>query len=330
MPPKQPSAGSAAAAAAIKDRMRLNVQQVREQQQLNRERRAQDEAEAQRSSQRVARSKAAYAHVQPRVVGAGGGGGGAAEAEAIAEQQAAQRGGGAVDDDVEITVFVRECEPDGGVQRAMESDLLRAIAREAPLASTSLNTPTLPPIRGSSRGAAAAAAGAGAGGARAPSVGPKQQQQQPQRTPMRNVGINGDGAPSQAQAAAVAAGASGAALRKPEAPAGKTLGAVPDYLRQRKAELQAEKDAAARAIEEERERSRHPAGHRLVSEDERVVVLGRLDARKAELERDLARLPMRFDTIAVQRRRAEIEKEMGEVEEAHRRFSVRKQLYVPI
>jgi hypothetical protein len=39
---------------------------------------------------------------------------------------------------------------------------------------------------------------------------------------------------------------------------------------------------------------------------------------------------MRFDTLAVQKRRGEIEKEMGEVEEAQRRFSVKKTLYVPI
>ncbi len=118
---------------------------------------------------------------------------------------------------------------------------------------------------------------------------------------------------------------------KPAAPEGHgKLGNVPDYIRQRKAELQAEKDAAIAVIEEEKEKMKHPPGHRPVSEEERIGVLARLDARKTELERDLARLPMRFDTIAIKNRKAEIEKEMSEIEEAHRRFSVKKQLYVPI
>lgn len=293
MPPKQQQQQQQPSA----DRMRMNVQQVREQQQINRDRKAQDELEAQKQQQREARAKAQFSHVQSRVAAAAAGGASSSQNPGMtmmaqAEQQYHHSGISNAHDDVEITVFVRECEPDGGVQRMMESEILRENARQ------NGNAPALPSLPQH----------------RAASMPRQQQLQPPSSSSQRRV-------PLQTQQDNA---------HKPGAPDGSKLGSVPSYIRQRKAELQAEKDAAARAIEEEKERSRHPAGHRPVEEPERLAVLEKLTARKLELERDLARLPMRFDTLAVQRRRGEIEKEMGEVEEAHRRFSVKKQLYVPM
>lgn len=291
MPPKQHQIVSAPAAPLSNntDRLRLNVQQVREQQQINRERKAIDELEAQKAQARIAKSKAQYSHVAPRV-----GPGAAVGATSSAAEYDGDNNYQAPHDDVEITVFVRECEPDGGVQRMMESEILRQNARS--------------------------------NGNQQPASIPRniaQQQQQPsQRAAVAVPQPTYQRVPLQTQQDNA---------HKPGAPDGHgKLGSVPSYLLQRKAELQAEKDAAAKAIEDEREKSRHPPGHRPVSEEERVAVLAKLDARKLELERDLARLPMRFDTIAVKNRRSEIEREMAEVEEAHRRFSVKKTLYVPL
>jgi hypothetical protein len=292
---------------AIQERLRLNAQQVKEQEQINRERKMQDEMEASKNANRMAKSKAQYSHVQSKVAPFTG------ASQNFYEQQQGNNNNelpsySQQEDDVEITVYVRETEPDGGVQRMMESQLLRMNGEQQ---------------RQYDQNAFAGAGRVGAAG-RNNSM-PSQQRStsqnakllQQQRVPLQ-----------QQQQPSVAAIINN---NKPSAPAGHgKLGNVPDYLLQRKAQLQAEKDAAARAIEEEREKAKNPPGHRAVSEEERQAVLARLEARKLELERDLAKLPMRFDTIAVRNRRTEIEKEMSEVEEAHRRFSVRKQLFVPI
>jgi len=107
-------------------------------------------------------------------------------------------------------------------------------------------------------------------------------------------------------------------------------GQVPDYLLQRKAELQAEKDEARRIADIRAEQSKYPPGHRPVSEEERGEILAKLESRKKELEGEIGRLPMRFDTQAIRQRRGQIEAELLEVEAAQRKFSVKKQLYVPI
>lgn len=289
---------------AIQDRLRLNAMQVKEQEQINRERKAQDEAEAARAASRVAKSKAQFSHVSSKVVIPG-----VNVANMNGELPSSSHTYQAPEDDVEITVFVRETERDGGVQKMMESDLLRLNERDYNSGFSSN--------------------GSGAAAVKKNTFGLPQQQQQQTREPLRLNNANNSQPRSLQQQQQQQPRSSSSTHHKPSAPDGNKLGSVPDYLRQRKAELQAEKDAAARAIIEEQERNKHPVGHRPVSEDERQAVLAKLDARKLELERDLARLPMRFDTLAVKNRRTEIEKEMSEVEEAHRRFSVKKQLYVP-
>lgn len=326
------------------NRLHLNRQQVIEQQELNAQRRVEDEAQSLKTAQRIARAKAPYVHVQSR----------------LGSTQPQQQNNGYNNnqedmnmnnndfhnhnqnhqlpnsaDDVEISVFVRETEQDGGVFRHMESELVRQNAVEnGTAAPSSGKLPQQQQIqkRGNNNNnnniAAMMAAGGGGGGG---GGGAQQQQQQHVYQPSSvQRGGSSTGSHNSGRTP-LSSQRDNSNTHHPEPPSGHgNLGNVPTYLRQRKAELQAEKDSMARALEEERERSRHPPGHRPVSEDERLAVLDKLAARKVELERDLQKLPMRFDTIAVQRRRADIEKEMTEVDEAHRRFSVKKQLYVPI
>ena len=114
------------------------------------------------------------------------------------------------------------------------------------------------------------------------------------------------------------------------APRPSGVGIVPDYILKRKQELRAEQDAVRNEVERRQEASKYPPGHRPVSEEERQDILVRLADRKRDLELELGRLPIRFDTQAIKTRRGQIEGELAEVEAAERKFSVKKQLFVPI
>ncbi len=94
--------------------------------------------------------------------------------------------------------------------------------------------------------------------------------------------------------------------------------------------MEAERAEACRLAGLQAEQAKYPPGHRPVSEEERAAILSKLAVRRRELEADLGRLPMRFDTQAVRLRQKQIEGELQEVEEAERKFSVKKQLFVPI
>lgn len=202
------------------------------------------------------------------MIGAGGGGGGGYEAP---------------QDDVEIQVFVRECETDGHSFMVRESALANIGARG------------------------------------------QQQQQQHQPAYQQQAPPRGGGATSASRPLAPSA------ANQPSAtPSATKKGEVPMYLRQRKAEMEAEKEEAVRIAEIQREQSKYPPGHRPVTEEERMATLTSLAERKKQLEGDLGRLPMRFDTQAVRNRQKQIEQELAEVEEATKKFSAKKQLFVPI
>ena len=215
--------------------------QLKEQQQINRERRMLDEGDRQRKEAQAAQQKARFDHVKSHGYG--------------------QAKSGDVDD-VEIKVFVNECDDNRRVFSIMESSVT---------------------------------------------------QQQPQSQPTRPQ----------------------AAIPKPKSstpslPPVSSRGVVPDYLLKRKAEMQAEKEAIQRELELKQELSRYPPGHRPVTEEERLDILEKLSDRKKELQADLHRLPVRFDTQAVRQKRLQIENEMAETEAAERKFSSKKQLFVPI
>ncbi|EPY23010.1 hypothetical protein STCU_07948 [Strigomonas culicis] len=92
------------------------------------------------------------------------------------------------------------------------------------------------------------------------------------------------------------------------------------------AEKEAVRDAAARKEEE----ARIPPGHRLVSEEEKAATLVRLEERKKELETELGKIPIRFDTVSIQNKRKAIETELQQIEAAKLKHQTKKPLYLPL
>jgi hypothetical protein len=230
---------------AVNTYARQNYQQIKEQEAINQERERQQHFEQEKHRNLVARQKQSYDHVASNGYGT----------------KAVQPKG----DDVEIKVFVRECDPDARMFRMMESDV------------------ALPP----------------------------------QEVDTRPI-FFGRRASAQAHGDPASAQSKGA------------RGEVPKYLQKRKAEMEAEKVAVREEVERQKELSQYPPGHRPVTDEERAAILDKLSVRKKELEAELGRLPMRFDTQAVKNKRAQIEGEMNEIDAAERKFSVKKQLFVPI
>ncbi len=226
---------------AVNTYARLNYQQIKEQEAINQERERQQQFEQEKHRNLVARQRQSYDHVASAGYGT----------KAVAPRS----------DDVEIKVFVRECDPDAKMFRMMESDVA-------------------PP---------------------------------PQEVDARPVlfGRRAHDTPSSAQSKAA-------------------RGEVPKYLQKRKAEMEAEKEAIRTEVERQKEISQYPPGHRPVTNEERAAILDKLSLRRKELEAELGKLPMRFDTQAIKQKRAQIEGEMNEIEAAERKFSVKKQLFVPI
>eukprot|EP01063_Lacrimia_lanifica_P034779 TRINITY_DN6516_c0_g2_i1.p1 TRINITY_DN6516_c0_g2~~TRINITY_DN6516_c0_g2_i1.p1 ORF type:complete len:292 (+),score=113.04 TRINITY_DN6516_c0_g2_i1:58-933(+) len=110
--------------------------------------------------------------------------------------------------------------------------------------------------------------------------------------------------------------------------AGHKTGKVPAYLTARKQQLQDEKDECARVIEEQKKRSKYPSGCVPLAEGEKTEILKGLEAKKNDLMLEINKLPMRFDTVAVRKRRVELEDQIREVETKITTFS-RKVVYVP-
>jgi hypothetical protein len=223
---------------------RLNHQQIKEQEAINQERERQLQFEKDKQRNLIARQRSSFEHVSSAGYGT----------KAVAPRS----------NDVEIKVFVRECDPDAKVFRMMESEVV-------------------PPP------------GSHETGGRPPVLFGRRATEAPNSAPSKTA-----------------------------------RGDVPKYLTKRKEEMAAEKEAMRAEVERQRETAQYPPGHRPVSEEERTAILDKLAARKKELENELGKLPMRFDTQAIKNKRAQIEGEMNEIEAAERKFSVKKQLFVPI
>lgn len=239
---------------------RLNYAQIKEQEQLNKQRLQNEEFKTDQKQALIQRQRAQYDHVTSNGYGVAG-----------SKQPQAQG-----TDDVEIRVFVRECDPDAQTFAFRESEVCTPLTK----------------------------------------------------------GPAADAAP-RGQPGAVRFGrrASAEDRRKPQEPTAErstARGEVPAYLLKRKNEMQSEKDAIQAEIARQQEVSQYPPGHRPVTEPERVAILEKLAQRKKELENEIGRLPMRFDTMAVKQKRQQLEAEMAEVESAQQKFSVKKQLFVPI
>lgn len=244
---------------------RLNRMQLREQQELNRQRALVEETDERRFVAARAQGKQQYQHVSSSGYGR--------------DHHPPSNGRRAsVGDDVQIHVFIRECDGDASQTFSYwENSAEELGGRSVPIQRAAVGTPQV-------------------GG------------------PLRGGGVAVPGAPS---------------------PAGSTLGTprrgkVPRYLQQRKAELQAEKDL----LEEERQRqvelAKIPSGQRLVSEDEKATTMARLEERQRELETQLGKIPIRFDTQSIKNRRRNIEQELAEIEETKLKYGTKKPLYVPL
>ncbi|KAG8344660.1 putative Calmodulin binding [Trypanosoma vivax] len=239
---------------------RLNYLQIKEQQQLNRERVREAALEEKRANDIVQRQKAQYSHVQSHGYG----------------KQESRSG------DVEVKVFIREC--DGEHARFysfMESEAMRGnVATEHKSESHPRNHDAQ----------------------RLPSVPIRQRKQIVAHAKSSNTAGSLDA----------------------------QRGIVPKYLLQRKAELAAEKEAIQREAQRQQELAMYPPGHRPLTEEERKETLAKLNARRRELEVELHKIPIRYDTCSIKERRAKIESELSEIEVAERKFSSTKQLFVPI
>ncbi|KYO36987.1 enkurin domain-containing protein 1 isoform B [Alligator mississippiensis] len=97
----------------------------------------------------------------------------------------------------------------------------------------------------------------------------------------------------------------------------KQKGHVPRYLLQRKDLWRRETEERLRNLPD----PDLPPGHTMMPESQRLETLGNLKQTQAQLTKDLVMLPVRADTLGVQRRRSELEKKLSQIEEALKIFS---------
>ncbi|AIN95127.1 hypothetical protein LPMP_010260 [Leishmania panamensis] len=283
----------------------LNRLQIREQEALNQQRRVQDEVVARREAEAVRRTQAQYNHVASHGYGRVGDHSGARVGNGGA---AASSGSRSTSADVQIRVYVRECD-----EEANQSFCYRESA------TASVTSSTAGPRSGASVSTSVASHGAGRGvcGVLPPISSPGRR-----------------GAPCTPGASAASSGGG----RTADMSAAGTLygvttpnrGRVPRYLQQRKAELAAEKEAFAAEAERQRQLSLIPAGQRRISEEEKAVTLRQLDERQQELEGQLGRIPIRFDTQSIQQRRRTIEEELRQIEVTRSKYNKKGALFVPL
>ncbi|PNH09884.1 hypothetical protein TSOC_003443 [Tetrabaena socialis] len=97
----------------------------------------------------------------------------------------------------------------------------------------------------------------------------------------------------------------------------KDYGQVPSYLLERKLQMAADVEAAARA----KEAALIPPGMRLLPEEERLETLEILKKNKDEIERAIQGLPLRTETLSAIRRKEELERRLREIEDAQKIFA---------
>ncbi|KAG5488246.1 hypothetical protein LSCM4_08323 [Leishmania orientalis] len=276
----------------------LNRMQIREQEALNRQRRIQDEAVMRREAEAVRRTQSHYNYVASHGYGRTGGGGAAASPSSSP----------GASDEVQIRVYVRECD---------EGDSRSFCYRETTTASATSNTTGLRPAASESTSSASYGAGRGAVGS-LPPISSSVRSKAPSAPRVSAASGGGGGS------ADISVGAASAVVVAP------SRARVPRYLQQRKAELAAEKEAVAAELERQRQLSLIPAGQRRVSEAEKVDTLRQLDERQQELEGQLGRIPIRFDTQSIQQRRRAIEDELRQIEATRHTYTRKGALFVPL
>eukprot|EP00472_Partenskyella_glossopodia_P007978 CAMPEP_0197525538 /NCGR_PEP_ID=MMETSP1318-20131121/12859_1 /TAXON_ID=552666 /ORGANISM="Partenskyella glossopodia, Strain RCC365" /LENGTH=262 /DNA_ID=CAMNT_0043079051 /DNA_START=59 /DNA_END=847 /DNA_ORIENTATION=- len=104
---------------------------------------------------------------------------------------------------------------------------------------------------------------------------------------------------------------------KQRATANKNFGKIPDYIIERKIELARKKEAERLAASE----NRVPPGMILLSEEQRLETLRKLQAGKEDVENELARFPLVVETISRKKAKKALENKMKEIEDAIKVFS---------
>ena len=102
-------------------------------------------------------------------------------------------------------------------------------------------------------------------------------------------------------------------------------GSVPKYLQNRQAAWKAEADR----IEREKPDPDCPSGHRKLSDGDRRETLGQMRERYKHLAGQFNMIPVRMDTMRVRQMKADMEKEMAELEERIRVYE-RPKVFVKI
>uniref|UniRef100_A0A669QR95 Enkurin domain containing 1 n=1 Tax=Phasianus colchicus TaxID=9054 RepID=A0A669QR95_PHACC len=97
----------------------------------------------------------------------------------------------------------------------------------------------------------------------------------------------------------------------------KQKGHVPQYLLERKEQWRRQMEEQLRS----RPDPDTPPGHTMMPEGQRLEMLSSLKQSQEQLIKDLVMLPMRADTLSVQKRRVELEKKLSQIEEALKIFS---------
>uniref|UniRef100_A0A8C0JFJ6 Enkurin domain containing 1 n=1 Tax=Chelonoidis abingdonii TaxID=106734 RepID=A0A8C0JFJ6_CHEAB len=97
----------------------------------------------------------------------------------------------------------------------------------------------------------------------------------------------------------------------------KQKGHVPQYLLERKDHWRREMEERQRNLPD----PDMPPGHTMMPESERLETLNNLQQSQEQLVKDLVMLPVRADTLSIQKRRVELEKKLSQIDEALKIFS---------
>ncbi|NXG54661.1 ENKD1 protein, partial [Hemiprocne comata] len=97
----------------------------------------------------------------------------------------------------------------------------------------------------------------------------------------------------------------------------KQKGHVPQYLLERKELWRRQMEERLRNLPD----PDTPPGHALMPENQRLETLGNLKQSQEQLIKDLVMLPVRTDTLNMQKRRVELERKLSQLEEAIKIFS---------
>lgn len=97
----------------------------------------------------------------------------------------------------------------------------------------------------------------------------------------------------------------------------KQKGHVPQYLLERKELWRRQMEEQLRSLPD----PDTPPGHTMMPEGQRLETLSNLKHSQEQLLKDLVMLPVRADTLSIQKRRVELERKLSQIEEALKIFS---------